>query len=720
MIYRLFIKNSFNYRKHVVNNNFFPSEVLEKTIDNTPFFSPSFKNRTFAPMKTKGLITLILLLIFTLFSLAQKYDPLHPPNTYRNTDNPQYWKNRKPHESYWQQDVHYIIKANIDENTDIIDGSLELTYWNNSPDELTHVFFHLYQNAFQPDSYYDNLQKNNNRNPIYGKYEKQKLGTVVEKISIDKKEIKSELDNTILKAFLSQPLKSGESITFYIKFKTYFDIGGVRRRMKTFNSFGYKHYNGVHWYPRIAVYDRKFGWTTDQHLGHEFYGDFGTYDVELSFANNFIVGATGFLVNREEVLPAELRKKLDIKNFADNTWNTPPSVIIPYDSLNRKTWKYHAENVHDFAFTADPTYRIGEAECLPAGLSSEALAKREASAQVGQGIKCIALVQEPHASRWQSAAEYTAKIVRVYSEDFGMYVYHKMIVADARDGMEYPMMTLVGGSDPGYRWLFAHEVGHNWFYGQVGNNETYRAALDEGFTQFLTIWFLEKVEGNVIVKLYPKSKYLQRFSKPEKLRESRLYYPYISKATKGITNTLNTHSDDFGGKTYNSGGYRQVYCKAATMLYNLQYVLGDELFLKAMQHYFEQWKICHPYFIDFRNSIIQYTKADLNWFFDQWLETSKTIDYAVKSISPSPALPPVGGEGDPSLEKPSLSKEQEVKNEYEITFKRKGGMQMPIDFQVSTQDGNSYQFHIPNTWFVKKTNATVLPKWFGWGNLHPI
>jgi len=93
------------------------------------------------------------------------YDPLHKPNTYRNTDNPQYWENRKPFEGYWQQDVHYIIKANIDEKTDIIDASLELTYWNNSPDELPYVFFHLYQNAFQPGSYYDNLQNNNDVNP---------------------------------------------------------------------------------------------------------------------------------------------------------------------------------------------------------------------------------------------------------------------------------------------------------------------------------------------------------------------------------------------------------------------------------------------------------------------------------------------------------------------------------------------------------------------------
>ena len=130
-------------------------------------------------------------------------------------------------------------------------------------------------------------------------------------------------------------------------------------------------------------------------VGHEFYGDFGAFDVELTFASNFVVGATGFLTNRAEVLPGELRNKLDIKNFAEKTWNSRPSIITPYDSTQRKTWKYHAENVHDFAFTADPTYRIGEANW--------------------DGVTCYSLAQEPHASKWQNAAEYAAKVIQVFS-----------------------------------------------------------------------------------------------------------------------------------------------------------------------------------------------------------------------------------------------------------------------------------------------------------------
>ena len=605
----------------------------------------------------------------TLQTNKEVYNPLAPPNTYQNHDNPNYWKNKMPHKAYWQQDVYYNIKAKIDEETDIINATQQLVYTNNSPDSLNVVYFHLYQNAFQPDSYLDELQSANKKKPRYGKYESQKLGTLIENITINGENVKTELDNTILKVYLPFTLKPDNSITFNIDFTTYFDDGDVRRRMAIFNSWGYKHYNGVHWYPRICVYDSKFGWTKDQHLGKEFYGNFGTFDVELDFASNFVVEATGFLLNRDEVLPKELREKLDIKNFKDKAWNSTPSIITPYKKGERKIWKFHAENVHDFAFTADPTYRIGESWW--------------------EDKVCYSLVQEPHASEWQNAAKFGAECLRVFSEDFGRYVYHKVIVADARSGMEYPMITLDGGSDPGYRDLLAHEIGHMWFFGQIGNNETYRALLDEGFTQFLTAWAMIKIDGEYVIQKETNNKWEKKFRKPVKAIDEEIYYSYIYDATKYNDPVISTHSDGFNGALRHGGGYRHVYYKTAAMLYNLQYVLGDELFLNAMQNYFATWKIAHPYNEDFRNNIINYTKVDLNWFFDQWLESTKRIDYAVK-----------------------------VKGN-KITFKRKSRMQMPIDFRVIAKDGKHYDYHIPNNWFIKETNAKVLPKWHAWDLLYP-
>jgi hypothetical protein len=617
-------------------------------------------------MKSK--LTTLILVLCALNMFAQ-----FPPNTYQSSSNKYYWKNRKPFEGYWQQDVHYKINASIDDKTDIIDGTIELAYTNNSPDALPFVYFHLYSNAQAKGAYLEDVYRNNGYKINHGKYQSQGLGTNVSKITLNGAELKTEQDNTILKVFLPTPLKSGESITFKLDFKTYFDNGTIRNRMKLFNAFGNKHYDVVHWYPRISVYDRKLGWDTDQHMDHEFYGDFGTYDVAFTLPNNYIVDATGTLLNKNEVLPADLMAKLDIKNFKNKPWNEPPSVVVAADG-STKTWRFHAENVHDFALTADPTYRIGEAEW--------------------NGIKCYSLAQEPHASRWQNAAEYAAKVIQVNSEDIGMYGYPKMIVADAQDGMEYPMLTLDGGFDPDYRDLLAHEISHNWFFGMVGSNETYRAALDEGFTQFLTAWDYERIDGIERVKYIPKSKYVQRFTEPDYIRNSEVFNGYMNTAARGEESNINVHSDGYGGVRH-AGGYSQVYMKTSTMLYNLQYTLGDSLFLKAMQHYFDQWKFAHPYMEDFRSSIIQYTKVDLNWFFDEWMETSKTIDYGVKSVK--------SGDRD---------------GEYKITFKR-NGMQMPIDFAVVAKNDSVYNFHIPNNWFVKKTNATLLPRWIGWDKVRP-
>ncbi len=630
---------------------------------------------------------LLFLLFFTSSFSLSAFSQNLPPNTYRSASNPYYWKNRKPFEGYWQQDVHYKIRAVIDEKTNIISGQEELIYYNNSPDTLRFVYFHLYQNAFQPGSYFDQMTKENGVDPKYGKYEAQKKGTEIEgDFYVNGKEVKEIKDNTVYRVPLFEPLLPNDSVKIQVKFKTYFDTGSQRRRMKTFNVFGNKHFDGVHWYPRIAVYDRKFGWETDQHLEKEFYGDYGTYDVELDFANNFIVEATGVLVNQSEVLPDALRKKLDISNFKDKPMFSAPSVIIPYDTTVRKTWKYHAENVHDFAFTADPTYRIGEVEW--------------------NGIKIIAVAQESNASRWQNAAEFTAKVVKTYSEDFGMYAYPKMVVADARDGMEYPMLTLDGGWDPNYRDLIAHEVGHNWFFGMVGNNETYRAFMDEGFTQFLTCWALEKIDGKVRVAPPPASDYVNKFIATDYVRNTEVYLAYMMDAVRGEDTRINRHSNDFGTTLRHGGGYRHVYFKTAVMLYNLQYVLGDELFLKAMQHYFNQWKIAHPYPEDFRNSVIQYTHVDLNWFFDQWLETSKTIDYEVESVKAVKTKPVTN----------------QIPGEYIIRFEREGEMHMPLDFIVIDNYDSVYKFHIPNTWFVKKTEpgTKVLPKWFGWDKIQPV
>ncbi|MCX8080610.1 MAG: M1 family metallopeptidase [Bacteroidia bacterium] len=595
---------------------------------------------------------------------------------YRSVQNPLYWKNRKPHPDYWQQDVHYTIKAELDDNTDIITGDLELIYWNNSPFVIHHVYFNLYNNAQCEGSYLSDLYRNNGYRLKFSKYRSQGLGTQVLEINAEGKSLITETDNTVMKVALPKPLEPGENITFKIKFKTYFDAEAMRNRMKMFKSFGKKHYDIVHWYPRISVFDRKFGWVTDQHMDHEFYGDFGSYHVEFTLPEEYIIDGTGVLMNEKEVLPEVLRKKLDLSNFLKKEFNSPPSEIIPKTG-NKKTWIFSAINVHDAAYTADPNYRIGEKNW--------------------NGVRCIALVQEPHAAGWHNAPDYIAKVLEVNSSIIGPYYYPKMICADAQDGMEYPMLTLDGGFDPDYRGLLIHEMTHNWFFGMLGSNETYRAFLDEGFTQFFTAETYQLIEGPFVVYAEPikknlAQKYYYNMTKPVRVWDDEAYNAYYqSNVVRDEKVTLNTHSDDFNGAIRHGGGYGQVYSKTAVMLKNLEYVLGKPLFDKVIKDYFERWKFCHPYPEDFRESVFLSTGIDLNWFFDQWIETTKTIDYKISGIK-------------------NLGEDK-----YAVKFKRIGEMQMPIDFAVIDKNDSAHWFHIPNTWYAKKGNFTVLPRWIGWG-----
>ncbi len=597
-------------------------------------------------------------------------------NVYRNAANVYYWKNRMPDKAYWQQDVAYTINAKIDETDHKIEATEQIEYCNNSPDTLRFVYFHLYQNAFVKGSYLHKLEKANNVRTRMGKKEAAGIGTEILEMKVNGMTATTELDNTILKVYLHQPLAPGGKVVLGTKFVTHYDKGATRRRMQMYNAWGFTHYNGCQWYPKLAVYDRMHGWDTYQHLNKEFYGDYGVFDVTLDFPSNYIVEASGELKNRNEVLPVDLRAKLDIKNFATKKATDTPTTIIPYVKGERKKWHFVANNVHDFAFTADPSYRIGTA--------------------YWNGVECVAIAQEPHAAGWQNAADYMTKIIKTFSEEIGMYCYPKIVAADANDGMEYPMITLDGGSDPGYRGLLVHEIGHNWFYGQVGSNETYRAAMDEGFTQYLTALGLRKIDGDTVMAAKPKGFWRKTFAEdPQLVIDRNLLNSYTMTALNGNEVPLNTHSDDFNSALNHGGGYGMVYHKTASMLYNLEYVLGDSLFKAAMHNYFEQWKFAHPYFEDFRASIINFTHVDLSWFFDQWFETTKVLDYGIGSIRRA-------GNGD-----------------WKVTFKRKREMQMPLDFTVTDKKGNKTHYYIPNTWYTKSTTAQVLPKWTGWGKLNP-
>jgi hypothetical protein len=574
---------------------------------------------------------------------------------------------------YWQQGVNYKIDCSLDTKQHIITGDETLVYTNNSSETLNELLFHLYQNSYTPGSY--SRQKYNIKTDLKEYPESDWGWTKLSEVKNESGEtLQFNIDNTIASIKLSKPLLPGVKYTLKIKFSTKFSSNQHRMNYKT-DDWGNLQYSVAQWYPKVCVFD-KFGWHDDQDFGHEFYGDFGTFDVNISLPAHFILDATGVLQNKDEALPDDLLKKIDIKNFKDKPYGEKPSVIIPETSA-LKTWKFHAENVHDFAWIADPTFRRGFSEW--------------------NGIQVIAYAREYKAARWQDAADFTAKVIEIYSKDFGKYVYPKMIVSDVDNGMEYPMLTMDGGESPSYYGLLAHEVGHNWFYGIIGNNETEEAFLDEGFTQFIESWSMERLT-NKDGTMRDVGEYVPG-SPPFRTdyRERSCYQNYFNLAMAGYENKITTHSD---WMTDNFAYGTTVYHKPATMLYNLQYVLGNEVFLKAMRDYFKEWSLKHPYHQDFIEAVRKSSRRDLYWFFEQWLNTTKKCDYRILSVKTD------DNPGD--KENPFTAK---------IKLERVGDMMMPVDLRVTLDNDKTIDYNIPVDRYPKDEKGFIaLPKWTGWND----
>ncbi|MBK6776470.1 MAG: hypothetical protein IPG74_11760 [Flavobacteriales bacterium] len=251
-------------------------------------------------MRNRPIVLLVLMAVASV-ALAQRYDPLHPPNTFRNADNPYYWKNRPPFAGYWQQDVHYTIDGRMDDARNAFTAQEKLVYHNNSPDTLRFVFFHLYQEAYNAGSY-AYKQRQGEGWDLRGTEDDPYAGTTVHEWKSGTVDLKTEQDNTVVKVWLDKPLAPGGKTVFDIRFTTHWTYE-AQRRMKLFDAWGHKHFDGTHWYPRIAVYDRKMGWDTQQHLGSELYGDFGCFDVSLDFPADYVLEATGGCRTRKTCCP---------------------------------------------------------------------------------------------------------------------------------------------------------------------------------------------------------------------------------------------------------------------------------------------------------------------------------------------------------------------------------------------------------------------------------
>ncbi|MBT6438581.1 MAG: hypothetical protein HOK72_02675, partial [Flavobacteriales bacterium] len=229
-------------------------------------------------------------------------------------------------EDYWQQEVNYTIDVKLNDKSHELNGYETMQYINNSPDELDFIYIHLWPNAYKNDESAMAKQLYENGELDFYYSEDKDRGFIDSlNFEIDGKTVKWKIDSThvdIAKLYLNSPLKSGEKISITTPFHVKIPLGIYSRLGHMGES-----YQITQWYPKPAVYDKN-GWNQMPYLTQgEFYSEFGSFDVSITLPENYVLGATGDMVDGEEEL-AWLNEKVlltEAKTSYDENMDFPES-----------------------------------------------------------------------------------------------------------------------------------------------------------------------------------------------------------------------------------------------------------------------------------------------------------------------------------------------------------------------------------------------------------
>ena len=544
----------------------------------------------------------------------------------------------------WQQHINYNIKASLDVNTNIIKGTEEIVYTNNSTDTLRKVYFHLYWNAFQPNSSMDvrsrELGKNtmtSRRGDVIKDWDArvtdriQKLTPAeigyqrVSAITINGKAQKLIEHETILEVQLTNPIAPKTSAKLSLVFEA--QVPKQIRRSGRDNAEGVR-FSMSQWYPKMVEYDYQ-GWSTNPYIAREFYGVWGNFDVSLQLAKNYTVAATGVLQN--------------------------PNAVANAQGL--KTWNFKGNNIHDFVWAADDQFK-------------------HLSKEVRKGLTIHVYYKEKDAksdSAWANVLYAAEKALPYIEKNFGAYPYPQYSFIQGGDGgMEYAMATLIKG--PSLGTVF-HEWMHNWYQQILGSNESLFAWMDEGFATFaeskVSIWYdanaaaqspfiSERAKVQVLASV-------QRAKLDLPLMQAGSYAGYMALAKSGLEEPASTHADHFNTNYAYSNA---AYSKGATLLGLLGYVIGDSVRDAVLLNYYNTWKFKHPNVNDFFSVAEKTSRIQLQWLKEYWVNSTKTIDYGLNDI-------------------------QAGNNTAIISIQRLGKLPMPIEVLITYKDGTSELHYMP-------------------------
>lgn len=496
----------------------------------------------------------------------------------------------------WQQRVHYTIDVKLDDVAHKLRGKIVIGYYNQSPDTLREIYMHLWPNAYQNNqTAFARQQLENGNTNFYELPPSDRGGIDSLSFTINNQTTSWELTSAIdiAKIKLPKQLLPGEFISIETPFRV--TIPKVVSRMGHEDQL----YCITQWYPKPAVYDVN-GWNPISYLDQgEFYSEFGSFTVNITLPQNYVVAATGILQNEDERkwLWDRSKKRFDGSERSNKT--------NPASSDQYKTLTYKQDSVHDFAWFADKRFSIERSEVV-----------------LPSGKKVTTWMYEIEPSK--SSVKWIDTAILFYSSMLGEYPYTDASVCVtpliSGAGMEYPMVTNITESG---RQVIVHEVGHNWLYGILATNERAYPWMDESINNYYETRSAE-------TETYKPKQSLKLSSITSFGNEgyAGLEERYLIGARKNEDQSSMLHSEAY--TDYNYGAI--IYGKASSSFHYLQRYLGDEQFDAMMRAYYEKWKFKHPLPGDLKAHINQFTGKDLNWFWNGLMNTTAKQDWSVKSL----------------------------------------------------------------------------------------
>ncbi len=659
----------------------------------------------------------------------EQLDQLLPtPNEYRTGSG-------APGPKYWQQRADYAINAELNDDNQSITGSETIRYYNNSPDALKYLWLQLDQNINAKDNNSQKLKTNAVKDSVNTKTMASDLalydfdgGYKIKSVKdASGKALPFTINQTMMRIDLPQAIAAGQQYSFSVEWS--FNINDrmkgmtnndARSGLEYFPEDGNYSYIIGQWFPRMCVYDDVVGWQNKQFLGQgEFTLTFGDYAVNLTVPADHIVAATGMIQNPNEVLTAEQRQRFE---QAKTSFDKPVIIATQAEAIVRektkskekKTWKFKAENVRDFAFATSRKF-IWDAQAVKIGDKTP-----------------LAMSYYPKEGNplWEKESTKAVKAaITTYSKYTVDYPYpHATSVHHASIGMEYPMICFNGARPAkdgtftdrtkwGLVGVVIHEVGHNFFPMIINNDERQWTWMDEGLNTF--VQFRTQVEN------YPDM--------PQRRGPASGIVPYMKgdPATKRPLMINSEQVIQFGS---------EQYAKCATGLNMLrETIMGPELFDKAFKEYAQRWAFRHPKPADFFRTLEDASAVDLDWFWRGWFYTTDVCDQSIdkvrwfrvrkdqnsvenkgKSVKSGDLASAGGNNANPDdfsggpqpfsviptdnrfygdfqnrVDDKALISKMEDKNFYEITFTNKGELVMPIIIEWTFKDGSKEIERIP-------------------------